>query len=244
MPLKEIDSKVAKQIIKKATEKDYKERYATCAEFRVAIDNPESHFAWKPLVGALGLIVIVAIAGYFVFSNIGNTDNQSNVELVINQDSIDYEKANLLIQSDVRDSLKLGLEKMTILAEGGYGDAVQQLVTTYAWIPNEIESNRRKAVLGIEMDSQTKQPMSVDVNRNAFEWLNKAITLSDSSDYKCMYWQSFYYLNGLYVNSDMNIAKRLLYKSKDEAVRAGDNEFLDKINETIDNIYQYEKSIK
>lgn len=238
VPLKEITSSVIKRIIKKATEKDYNKRYATVALFRAAIDRPEeSKSILKPVV-YMGIVAIVLFAVFMLFQykdqfKITSPNDNEDPYIVQNTDSLKYEEAMRLISFNDRDSIDVGIKEMISLAGQGNQDAMFELAKTYAWIPNDEESNRRKLVLGIEMDSQTRQPVSIEVNRNAFEWLDKAIQASDSCDYRCLYWQSFYFLNGLYVNTDMNMAKQLLKKAHDGAVNAGDSDFLDKVNKTI-----------
>ena len=240
MPLKEITNKSISAIIKKATEKDFNKRYATAALFRAAIDNVKENSSRRYWLISSIFILLILVVGFIVFMYNKSTfapslDDKTPENIMVN-DSIEYEKALILLNSETKDSIEVGLTKMKTLAEKGIQEAILQLVKTYAWIPTDDESVQRKKLLQIEVDAETQMPKSVEINKNAFEWLNKAVQVSDSCDYKCLYWQSFYYLNGIYVNVDMNMAKQLLHKSKGQAINAGDDAFMNKINKTLQQI--------
>ena len=102
---------------------------------------------------------------------------------------------------------------------------------TYAWIPNDTESDRRKRLLGLEINSNGIP--TNDINEVAILWLEKSIAVSDSADYKSLYWLSFYYLNSIVVKQDFAKAIQLLQTASRQAEQSQDIVFKVKIDETI-----------
>lgn len=73
-------------------------------------------------------------------------------------------------------------------------------------------------------------------NEEAMTWLKKAIQASDSTNYQAMSWLAQYYLNGMVVNRDIEVAVKLLNKSKNEAIKNQDKEYIEKINKVLSRI--------
>ena len=71
-------------------------------------------------------------------------------------------------------------------------------------------------------------------------WLKKTIQASDSANYQAMSWLAQYYLNGMVVNRDIEVAIKLLNKSKNEALKKRDKEYIEKINKVLSRIKEIE----
>lgn len=224
-----IRSHQIKAVIKKATAKKQSERYTTSAQFRAAIDAfvfPEPWFMNRTLMkmgGAFLAVVILAI-GYcmILFSQQDpNIDpNESYQNYLSKLDSLEP------------DSTLQGFNGMLSLAKQGYEPAMFQVAYTYAWIPKDSLSSLRKKNLGFATDSMG---LFIENFRNeeAISWMKQVIQVSDSTNYQAMSWLAQYYLNGMTVNRDMKQAVRLLNKSRDEAAKNQDEEYVGKINKIL-----------
>ncbi len=188
---------------------------------------------------AAGVLVLIAIV-YFAFSCSSKespNDINDNTELQQKtQEQAEYEEALNMFNQNDQASIQKAFNKMKVLADNGYKDAVFQVAYTYAWIPNDTESDRRKRLLGwkiIEEGPLKGQPIAAENNQEAINWLQKSITITDSADYRSMYWLAFYYLNGLNVGQDMGKASSLLRKAREMAIIDQDNIFKEKIDNTL-----------
>ena len=133
-----------------------------------------------------------------------------------------------------------GFNEMLNMAEQGYMPAMYQVAYTYVWAPNDSLSSMRKKNLGLETDSLGLLKEN-SKNEEAMTWLKEVIQASDSTHYQAMSWLAQYYLNGMVVNRDIDVALNLLNKSKIEAVRSNDKEYVDKINKVISKINGWKK---
>lgn len=227
IPLKMIHSYQIKAVIKKATAKKQSERYATAAQFRAAIDTfvfPEPwYFNRKIIKGvSVGLLAVLVCCIYWSIP-------ASEPELTTEELYRGY-----LSELNSVDSEKTlhGFNGMLNLAERGYAPAMYQVAYTYVWAPNDSLSALRKNNLGLLVDSLGLL-LDNSKNEEAMSWLKKAIQTSDSTNYQAMSWLAQYYLNGMVVNRDVEVAVKLLNKSKDEAVKSQDKEYIEKINKVL-----------
>jgi len=108
---------------------------------------------------------------------------------------------------------------------------------TYAWIPSDTEADRRKRLLGWKIN-EAGLPISSELNKQAVIWLEKAISTSDSTDYKTLYWLSFYYINEIVVKRDFEKARQMLIRAGKEAEDSQDFVFKNKIDNTITQLKQ------
>ena len=183
------------------------------------------------------VIAVLAIGGYFLIGN----DQASVAEEgtpAISADSLmrlaeakEFEACMSMFNQDSPDSIQSALGRMAALAQKGQKDAIHEMAYTYAWIPNDTESDRRKRLLGLEINSNGIP--SKEINEAAIQWLEKSIAVSDSADYKSLYWLSFYYLNSIVVNQDFAKASQLLQTASRQAEQSQDFVFKGKIDETI-----------
>ena len=196
-------------------------------------------------LGIAALIIIAAIGGFLAFS--GQTE-PTDAPVVLNTDSLmkaqeqaDYEEALTLFNHEDSESIQKAFTKMKTLALNGHQGAIFQMAYTYAWIPNDTESDRRKRLLGWDIVSEGDlqgQSVSRENNQEAVKWLEQSISVTDSADYKSLYWLSFYYLKGLVVDQDLQKASRLLERSCQEADRENDFVFKNKVEKTLHQLKQ------
>jgi len=199
----------------------------------------------KKLIAAIaaGVLVLIAIV-YFAFSGSSkesSDETKDNTEsLQKTQEQAEYEEALNMFNQNDQASIQKAFNKMKVLADNGYKDAVFQVAYTYAWIPNDTESDRRKRLLGwkiIEEGPLKGQPIAAENNQEAINWLQKSIAVTDSADYRSMYWLAFYYLNGLNVGQDMEKASSLLRKAREMANIDQNSLFKEKIENTLQQLY-------
>jgi serine/threonine protein kinase len=190
-----------------------------------------------PLIaGIAAAVVALIVAGFFIFSGGSSESNGGDNETTLQaQQQADYDAAMALLNQDNPDSAQEALSKMEALAMNGYKDAIYQMAYTYAWLPNDKESVRRKNLLGWKLmsDVYIGKPVDSQKDKEAINWLEKSIAASDSSDYKSLYWLSIYYLNGIAVRQDMEKGTQLVIKSKDEAQKAQDFMFANNVDEML-----------
>ena len=230
MPLKTISSRQIKAVIKKATEKKQSERYATSSQFRAAIDTfvfPEPwHIKRSILIGSIAAIAIVLSIGiYMAIPSPPPAPTQEELYQAYLKD----------LNTTDRQKATDGFNGMLNMAEQGYMPAMYQVAYTYVWAPNDSLSSMRKKSLGLETDALGLLKEN-SKNEEAMTWLKKLIQASDSTHYQAMSWLAQYYLNGMVVNRDIDVAINLLNRSKTEAIRNKDKEYVDKIDKVISRI--------
>ncbi len=230
MPLKTIKSRQIKAAIKKATEKKQSERYATSSQFRATIDSfvfPEPwHIKRSALVGGIVAIFIgVSISIYIAMPSLPPAPTQDDLYQACLED---------LNAADPQKAIE-GFNGMVNLAEQGYMPAMYQVAYTYVWAPNDSLSSMRKKDLGFETDALGLLKEN-SKNEEAITLLKRIIQASDSTHYQAMSWLAQYYLNGMVVNRDIDVALNLLNRSKIEAVKNKDKEYVDKIDKVISRI--------
>ena len=227
MPLKTISSRQIKAVIKKATEKKQSERYATSSQFRAAIDSfvfPEPwHIKRNILIGGIAAVAIALSIGiYIAIPSPPPAPTQEDL----------YQAYLKELNATDRQKAIEGFNGMLNMAELGYMPAMYQVAYTYVWAPNDSLSAMRKKILGLETDALGLLKEN-SKNEEAMTWLKKVIQASDSTHYQAMSWLAQYYLNGMVVNRDIDVALNLLNRSKKEAIRNKDKEYVDKIDKVI-----------
>lgn len=226
--LKAIRSRQIKSVIKRATNKKQSERYTTSAQFRADIDSfvfPEPwHISRNTIVGGMVAVIIILFGGIVLTRHSKPAPDPTLKEMYQNSladlNSIDPQKT-----SD-------GFNKMMNLAEQDYMPAMYQVAYTYVWAPKDSIASRRKRNLNLKTDALGLL-IEKSKNEEAMTWLKKVVQASDSTHYQAMSWLAQYYLNGMVVNRDIEVAYRLLNKSKDEAAKSNDREYVDKIDKVL-----------
>ena len=171
------------------------------------------------ILGAVAAIII-AISAFFLFDNDDSTTETQETStvntdsLIKRAEAIEFETCMALFNQNSPDS--------------------NEMAYTYAWIPTDTESDRRKRLLGFQINSNGIP--SSDINEVAIQWLEKSISVTDSADYKSLYWLSFYYLNAITVSQDFTKARQLLQTASRQAEQSQDFVFKRKIDETIKQI--------
>lgn len=228
--LKTINSRQIKAVIRKATEKKQSERYAAASQFRAAIDSfvfPEPwHLKRSILIG--GIVTIAAAAILCIYMLLPSPTPAPT------QDDMYQTYLNELNASDRQMAIE-GFNGMLNLAEQGYAPAMYQVAYTYVWAPYDSLSSKRKRNLGLETNALGLLKEN-SKNEEAMTWLKKVVQASDSTHYQAMSWLAQYYLNGMVVNRDVDVALDLLNRSKIEAIRNNDKKYADKIEKVISKI--------
>ena len=211
---------------------------------QTANDSPKK--SGKTLYIIIGIIAVAALAvgGYFM-SGKSNPIADILDEPAISTDSLmrlaevkEFEACMNLFRQNDADSINSALNRMAALAERGNKDALHEMAYTYAPIPNDQESDRRKRLLGWSINADGI-PTSPEINRQSINWQERAIATSDSTDYKALYWLSYFYLNGTIVKADYSKAMQLLVKASEEAGRQQDITFKEqKIDDIITQLRQ------
>ena len=148
VPIRNIKNKALAKIIRKATEKIQSNRYASIAEFRVAIDMVENvkgdvwhRFGKSIVICSLLLFTVIGI-GVWRYLNDGE----------ISERPVDFEYALKLLDSNVADSVKSGFDEMKMLADKGDDNAKIEIGITYFANENNKIVSRRRLLLGKSND--------------------------------------------------------------------------------------------
>ena len=189
---------------------------------------------------AIAVILALGAGAFFLFGPMGETQETEialdPVEQQKMEEQAEYEAALALFNNDNPDSIQVAFNRMKVLADNGNKEAIFEIAKTYAWIPNDIESDRRKRLMGwqiTENGALKGAPASNDINREAINWLQKSIDMQVPNFHQSLYWLSFYYYYGLGTNEDTTKAITLLKQAKDEAEKSQDFVFKEKIEMTL-----------
>lgn len=241
MPLKHVKSKQIRNVIGRATKKGQSSRYTTAAQFRAAIDEfvfPEpwyNNYYLKPIGAAFLLALCLALClAFFRDARIHAGEPQAAAEEC-------YQKYFNELNSTEPATVQAGFKGMLGLAEDGYLPAMYEVAYTYSWSPKDSLLAMRKKNLGFDTDTLG---LMIDNSKNedALMWMKRIINLTDSANYQCMAWVSQYYLNGKVVNKDLKLGISLLEKSKAEAARQQDMNYVEKIEKTLKRLHEKYKN--
>ena len=192
----------------------------------------------------VAVVLILGAAAFFLFGS--GLSEKEQTEVVADPaeqqrmlEQTEYESALALFNQESPDSIQMAFNRMKVLAEKGNKDAIFEVAKTYAWIPNDSESDRRKRLLGwsiIEDGAQKGAPASEDINREAIVWLQKSIDQQVPNFHQSLYWLAFYYYYGLGTQEDTAKTLQLLEQAKAEAEKSQDFVFKEKIEKTLDQL--------
>ena len=193
---------------------------------------------------AIAVILAIGAGAYFLFGQdiLGNEQTEAAIDSAEQQkmqEQAEYESALALFNQENPDSIQMAFSQMKALADKGNKEAVFEMAKTYAWIPNDSESDRRKRLLGwsiTEEGALKGAPASDEINREAINWLQKSIDQQVPNYHQSLYWLAFYYYFGLGTNEDTAKAKQLLELAKTEAEKNQDFVFKEKIEKTLDQL--------
>ena len=192
---------------------------------------------------AVAAVILLGAGAFFLF---GASDKTEATEATIDpaeqqkqMEQAEYERALALFNQNNADSIQVAFNRMKVLADNGNKDAIFEVAKTYAWIPNDTESDRRKHLMGWSITNEGAlmgAPASDDINREAITWLQKAVDMQVPNYHQCLYWLSFYYYYGLGTKEDVQKTIALLRQANDEAVRSQDYVFKEKIEKTLEQL--------
>jgi hypothetical protein len=199
----------------------------------------------KTIYLIIAAVIIAGLAvGWFLLSGKDHSLDVLQEESAINADSLlklaeaqEFEECMNLFRQDDPDSINSARNRMAALAEKGNKDAIHEMAYNYAPIPNDQESDRRKRRLGWSINADGI-PTSPEINQQSINWLEKAIAVSDSTDYQALYWLTYFYASGTIVKTDYAKAMQLLVKASEEAGRQQDVTFKQKIDDMITQLRQ------
>lgn len=178
---------------------------------------------------ALAIVLIVSVFFFLTKSNEAIITYQPTSEELYN---VALDKMNC---GDT-DSLQAGLDIMDSLSNMNYVPAIYQMAFTYGWYSDSISVNRKR-MLGIVMDKDFL-PVSDKYSNMAVALFTRIMELNDSS-YADINAMATYRLACYYVMPNNNFkqnyekGKRLLLRSKEWAIMAGDNKLLDSIEKGL-----------
>lgn len=141
------------------------------------------------------------------------------------------------------DSLQAGLDIMDSLSNINYIPAIYQMAFTYGWYSDSISVNRKR-LLGIAMEDNYL-PVSDRYSNMAVALFTRIMELNDSS-YADINAIATYRLACYYVMPNNNFkqnldkGKRLLLRSKEWAIMAGDNKLLERIEKGLASFQEIE----
>lgn len=171
VPVRHINNKLLRKIVKKATEKNKADRFATVAELRVEIDKAAEIKPgiigryWKHGVVTILSGVACAIIIY-ILSLPKESGGQINPDVLVTQNhsvvedySKEFDAALAKLNSDNSTIAKEGLDLMRGLADKQYPDAQKELGLTYCPF-SKIQSSAikdRREILGLSKDISVSQ---------------------------------------------------------------------------------------
>ena len=186
---------------------------------------------------AVAFVIVVGAVVYFLSNKEQTTVTVIDpVQQQKMREQADFQSALALLDQDNPDSVQVGFYRMDSLASSGYPDAIFEVAKTYAWIPNDSLSARRKRHMGWSIDDSRElrgAPTSKEINRKAIKWLKKTIDKEIPGFYKSLYWLAFYYYFGLGTEEDVAKALELLEEAKEQAEISQDSVFKEKIEKTL-----------
>lgn len=193
---------------------------------------------------AFVVIALLGAGAYFLFGQDNSGKEQTEVsidpaEQQRMQEQAEYEAALDMFNRESPDSIQMAFNRMKVLAAKGNKDAVYEVAKTYAWIPNDTESDRRKRLMGwkITEDGALKgAPASEEINKEAISWLQKSIDMQVPNYHQDLYWLAFYHYFGLATKENTAKAIEMLKQAKVEAEKNQDFVFKDKAEKTLNQL--------
>lgn len=241
IPLKDISSWQIRDIVRQATEKKQADRFASAALFRAAIDNisyPEKRkIDYKYIgLGAIAAVIVALVVIIVELSSGGDSTDKamSSADSVAPIDSFQLYLNQLNYAND--DSIQSGFKGMMQLAENGNVDAMYEIAVTFSSKAREDDASSATRKLGLKLKSDMNAASTLQ-NTKAVEWLQKVIAATDSTNYKALYRLSPYYFYGKGgLDKNPSECERLLKKSHNLAIEAGDEDYINRTNRLLKNI--------
>ena len=202
IPIRKVHYNEYRSIIKKATAKTQSERYQSCIEMRLAIDNAHPVTAWKKNLKIAAIFIGICAFGYCGYLLLPNPQpappNPKPKPIIIKDYRAEqYENALKLLDSNNVEAAKEGWKQMMALADSGYNKAIGEVGITYfihEKVENTVTVSKRRGVLGLgEKDDLEKSVAllrsikdSADITGEELAFLGLGIfrTARQPSDYK------------------------------------------------------------
>lgn len=214
MPLRVVEPRCYRKIIKKATQKRQSDRYVSAAEFRVALDKEKGNPGWRermednlPTLGvAAGVTVLIGLGAYWLMQPPGAAPDpalEAKVEKPVETKQpapvtqplqaqpdvamLSMPAALTRLDSEIADSVRIGFGEIQKLADSSRSArAMYELGLTYCNYEDKLDDSvlKRRKILGF-----TKQNTSP---AESISWLEKAYE-QDSSSLQTIYWLGYSY---------------------------------------------------
>lgn len=192
------------------------------------------------------IIALVSIASiialFFILRPESKSEMSGTVKHLSNEEV--FENAMTFVNSSDVVTLKEGLSILDSLSSLDYVPAIYEEAVTYGW-GGDVESIRRKELLGIETDSLL--PTSYHINNKAISYLTKIEEISDPKypelNARALYKLAVYYSNeNKMFKKDVDRAEQLLEKALEWAEKSGNKELINKISRNLQTIKDYKRN--
>ena len=159
VPVRKVPFKEYRSIIKKATAKTQAERYQSCIEMRLAIDNMHSKTDWSKMLKIAAVFVGICAIGYGGYQLLPDDKQETSKivnppkpEPVIDKQGEQFANALKLLDSGNAVEAEEGWIKMKELADAGYVKAKSEVGITY-FIDDKVQNTEiiknRRSVLNL-----------------------------------------------------------------------------------------------
>lgn len=212
--LRKVNFPEYRPIIKKATAKAQSDRYQSCIEMRLAIDNASSKIDWSKFLKIAAIIVVVCTIGYGGYSwllnpspkEIGDSTYTESIvgpaPLAIDKRGEQYANALKLLDSGNTESVKKGWDEMVELANTGYGKAISEVGVTFCTEEKAQTTSikKRRSILNLGTQDQKKSVEMLSSIKDTKEISPEALAALGIS---------------LFRNGDYSTAYKVLSRAKD-----------------------------
>lgn len=216
VPVRKVQYSEYRSIIKKATAKTQPERYQSCIEMRLAIDNAHTKIDWSKILKIAAVFVgvcVIGYGGYTLYDNYYSSENKNRAHKLIpppkpsqepktDTSAEQYANALKLLDSGDAMSAKQGWNEMMRLADSGYEKAICEVGVTFCVDDNmqtDVIKNRR-TILRLGTQDRLKSIEKLKSIEGSKEISGEALAALGI---------------GLFRNGDYDYARKMFIKAKD-----------------------------
>lgn len=183
MPTRLVEDLGMAKVIKKATEKSQSSRFSSVAEFRVAVDAAARKTQKRIPVWVYGSVATVAIVagGMGIRQLITSTGGGSDSNIVAQTTSQKFDRALALLNSDNADSVRVGFDRMKMLAADCDSAKIELGLTYFPYIKADSKADslsnpilKRRHYLKLDSESDAD---------SVLKYLNQPASLPPEASY-------------------------------------------------------------